>query len=274
MKDYSKAINEQYGQTGIITRILNSLKQAGKNLDALTLDDLTAFDQLHAGGREATRTLARMAKLEPGMQLLDIGSGLGGPARTLAADFGCQVTGIDVTEEFCNAAETLTAKVGLSDQVSFRRGSALDLPFEDASFDVVWTQYAIMNIEDKTKLFEEAHRVLKPQGTLALAALMSGSQTDIYYPLVWANDASVNFLSQPAELRQMMAAIGFGELIWKDITADVIKNADRQQATPPAEPPLLGIHLVIDNVAEKGANTLRCFKEGSIIGVQAVFIKS
>ncbi|MHC4487456.1 MAG: class I SAM-dependent methyltransferase [Planctomycetota bacterium] len=274
MSDYSRAINKQYGQADLSAKILDTLEGAGKNLDTLTPDDLALFDQLHAGGRDATRALATMANLRPGMHVLDIGSGVGGPARTLAAEFGCQVIGLDLTETFCEIAEILTAKIGLSDQVTFRQGSALDLPFDDESFDVVWTQNTIMNIANKAKVFEEAHRVLKPEGILPLEAIMMGSWPEILYPVFWANDASVSFVIPPEEFQQLMAATGFEELIWVDVTAQVIEGASRQQAAAPAEPPPLGLHLVYDNVPEKGANTMRCFKEGRIIDIQAVYARS
>jgi ubiquinone/menaquinone biosynthesis C-methylase UbiE len=274
MSDYSTAINKQYGQADLSTKILNILEGAGKNLDALTLDDLALFDQLHAGGRDATRALATMANLRPGMHVLDIGSGVGGPARTLAAEFGCQVIGLDLTETFCETAEILTAKVGLTDQVTFRQGSALDLPFDDESFDVVWTQNTIMNIADKAKVFKEAHRVLKPEGLLPLEAIMMASRPEILYPVFWANDASASFVIPPEEFRQLMETMGFEELIWEDVTAQVIEGASRQQAAAPAEPSPLGLHLVYNNVPEKGANTMKCFKEGRILDIQAVYARS
>lgn len=271
MSDYSTAINKQYGQADLSAKILDTLDGVGKDLNALTLDDLALFDQLHAGGREATRALAKMAGLRPGMKVLDIGSGVGGPARTLAAEFGCQVIGLDLTETFCEAAEILTARVGLADRVTFRQGSALDLPFDDESFDAVWTQNTIMNVADKAQLFNEAHRVLRLKGVLALEAIMMGPLPEIPYPVFWANDSSVSFVVPPAEFRQLTTATGFEELGWEDVTAQVIDGASRQQAAAPATPPRLGLHLVYENVPQKGANTMRGFKEGSIVDIQAVY---
>src|SRR5919197_4490873 len=123
MSDYVHAINQLYGQAGLSAKILTALHEAGKDLDALTRDDLASFDEQHDGGREGTRELARLAGLRAGMHVLDVGSGLGGPARTLAAEFGCRVTGRDLTEEFCRAAVMLTARVGLQDRIAFRHGS-------------------------------------------------------------------------------------------------------------------------------------------------------
>lgn len=274
MDSYSAAINNQYGQADLGAQILNALQSAGKDTDALTLDDLARFDQLHAGGRHATRALATMANLQPGMRVLDIGSGIGGPARTLAAEFGCQVIGLDITAAFCEAAEMLTTKVGLDDRVTFQQGNALDLPFENERFDVVWTQNTIMNIADKRKVFAEAYRVLKPGGLLPLEAILLGPVPGIHYPVFWANDASVSFVISPDEFRQLMTDTGFKERLWEDVTPQVIDGARRQQTTAAPEAPAIGLHLVYDNVPEKGANTMRSFREGRIVDIQAVFSRT
>jgi ubiquinone/menaquinone biosynthesis C-methylase UbiE len=120
MSDYAHVINQHYGQAELGAKILTALRAAGKDLEALTRDDLASFDEQHDGGREGTLELARLAGLRTGMHVLDIGSGLGGPARTLAAEFGCQVTGLDLTEASCQVAEMLTTRVGLSERVTFR----------------------------------------------------------------------------------------------------------------------------------------------------------
>jgi ubiquinone/menaquinone biosynthesis C-methylase UbiE len=137
MSAYAHAINQLYGQAELSAKILTALREAGKDLEALRRDDLASFDEQHDGGRETTRELARLTGLRAGMHVLDVGSGLGGPARTLAVEFGCQVTGLDLTEEFCQAATMLTACVGLQERTTFHHGSALDLPFEEATFDAV-----------------------------------------------------------------------------------------------------------------------------------------
>lgn len=122
MSDYARAINQHYGQAELCAKILTALRRSGKDLGALTRDDLASFDEQHDGGWEGTRELAHLAGLRAGMHVLDIGSGLGGPARTLAAEYGCQVTEIDLSEESCQAAAMLTTRVGLSDRVTFRQG--------------------------------------------------------------------------------------------------------------------------------------------------------
>ena len=138
--DYQQSIDDHYGQYDLCNKILEALKTAGKDIDALTKEDLHSFDQFHSGGLTGTKELASLAGISAGMKVLDVGSGIGGPARILGGDYGCDVTGIDLTQEFCLAAEMLTARVGLDEKVRFHCGSALDMPFEDGSFDLVWMQ--------------------------------------------------------------------------------------------------------------------------------------
>ena len=148
----------------LTTRIVEALQQSGRPIEALTYRDLIPVSELHNRGKQATVDLARLAEIRPEQHILDVGCGIGGPARTLAAEFGCRVTGIDISDEFCSAARSLNELVGLSDKISIRTADALALPFEDESFDIVWTQHASMNIADKQALFTEMHRVLRPGG--------------------------------------------------------------------------------------------------------------
>jgi ubiquinone/menaquinone biosynthesis C-methylase UbiE len=156
--------------------ILAALKQAGKDIEHLTPDDLAPVDEFHGGQRQATIRLADLLGFRGGERVLDIGSGIGGPSRFLASRYGCQVTGIDLTAEFCRVAEMLTRLTGLTDKADYRQGNALDLPFEDMSFDVVWSQNASMNIADRDRLYSEMHRVLKPGGRLALQEVVAGAR--------------------------------------------------------------------------------------------------
>lgn len=216
MQEYEASINRQYGQPDLGTKLLTALQAAGKDIDALTRDDLAPFEENHMRGREATRDLAQLGPLREGMKVLDIGSGLGGPARTLASEFGCQVTGIDLTENYCQAAEMLTTRLGLDDKVTIQQGSALDMPFDDESFDAVWMQHMAMNIADKDHLYSEVRRVLRPGGYLLLHEILAGSAAPPYFPVPWASEPSISHLIAPTELRQLLAASGFKELNWLD----------------------------------------------------------
>ena len=271
MAEYVASINEQYGRTELNVRILNAFKSEGIDVDALTLDDLSRFDQLHSGGREATRLLANLAGLKPCMEVLDIGSGVGGPARTLAAEFGCQVIGLDITEEYVKAAQMLSNKVGLSEVVTFREGNALELEFTDGVFDAVWTQNSIMNIENKDRVFQEAHRVLRSNGVLALEALMAGPKQETQFPVFWADSPAVSFLSTSDSFRQMMAETGFKELVWNDVTQQAIDGGRKQQAAAGDAPPPLGLHILFSDVPRKAKNTLRGLENGTYVDIYAVY---
>lgn len=272
MSSYRQAINAHYGQDDLTDKILAALSAAGKDINALTRDDLSAFDQMHVGGIIETRNLAQLAGLKPGMSILDIGSGLGGPARTLAAEFGCTVTGLDLTEALCDAAAMLTARVGLSDRVVFQHGDALDMPFEDSSFDVVWTQFTGMNISDKERMYSEVHRVLKASGRFAFYEVMAGSQGEPDYPLFWAAEPSVNFLRSPAEIRILLKTLGFTALAWNDISQHVLDLTQRivdrlEQKGVPRFPYIL---FDPDTVLLKTRNYLRSAFDHRVSVIQAV----
>jgi ubiquinone/menaquinone biosynthesis C-methylase UbiE len=207
-----------------------------------------------------------LAELEPGMQVLDVGGGMGGPARTLVVEFGCQVTLVDPTESYVRASETLTAKLGLTDRLTHRIGSALDLPLEDGSFDVVWTQNSGMNIEDKERLYAELYRVLRPTGRLAIQEPMAGPVQPIIFPIMWAADASTSFLRSPAEMRAVIVAAGFRARIWDDLPSDAPTTTSTSAPTQTIQRLVMGDSLTA--ILEAGR---RNSEERRQVMVQAVF---
>ena len=277
MPDYQHSINNHYGQTDLSSKILKALGDAGKDINSLTREDLSSFDQFHNGGLAATMELASLAGLREGMRVLDVGCGVGGPARTLAAEFGCYITGIDLTEEYCLAAEMLTARLGMADKVNFRCGSALDLPYEDESFDAVWMQNASMNIADKATLYGEVRRVLRTGGRFATQDVMSGPVTPLIFPMPWADDPSINFLIDPTEFRQLLREIGFKEVAWVDATEKGIE-VQRQRlavastAASSGNAAPIGIEvLMASDYASKMANILPNYEEKRALVVTSVF---
>ncbi len=269
-----KLVDEHYGRGDLSVKILEALRAAGKDPDALTLEDLAPIDQLHARGREATRQLARRAGITSAMRVLDVGGGLGGPARTLTSEFGCAVEVLDITEEFCRAGEVLTARAGLGDRVSFRHGSALEMPYPDAGFDVAWTQHSSMNISDKERLFAEMRRVLNPGGRLALHEILAGPLSPIHLPVPWARDPALSHLLPPAQIRTLLKDTGFKELAWIDESAPALQWYQRRPAATSGEPPPLGPHLVFgDDFCEMSHNQVLNLSEGRISVVQGVFEK-
>jgi SAM-dependent methyltransferase len=199
---------------------------------------------------------------------------LGGPARTLASEYGCQVVGIDLTEEYVEAAAALTDKVRLSDKVSFRKGSALHLPFEDDAFDVVWSQNVFMNIEDKAAAIREAARVLRPQGILAMEIMLAGGKDGLEYPVLWADHPDISFLIPPDEFRGLMTQAGLIKLEWEDVTQRALESVRKRRALPPEEQPMLGIDIYTENVPTKGRNTMRGLEEGQLMDTYVVYRKT
>lgn len=272
METYQQAVNQQYGSIKDIgSRVLAALRNAGKDTDHLTRGDFETFDQLHIGGIAETRSMAQRAGLREGTHVLDVGSGIGGPARALAAEFGCRVTGLDLTEEFCRVAEMLTERVGLGDKIEFHHGSALDMPFEDNSFDALWTQFACMNIGDKEKLYAEFRRVLRPGGVLALNEIMAGSGEPLHYPLLWADEPSISFLRPPEAIRALLESNGFEVVVWDDMTQRSLEWFKAMQAArAAAQKPVVTFDVFADSIPQKSANVARSLQEGRITVVQAV----
>ena len=268
-------VSEHYARQDLAQTILAALERAGKELDALTIDDLAPVDQFHVRGKQSTIELAERAALLPGQRILDVGGGLGGPARTLAATFGCDVCVVDLTEEYCRVGEMLTARVGLSDRVRHQHGNALALPFADASFDVVWTQHSTMNIEDKPGIYAEFQRVLRHAGRYASQEIMQGENTPVHFPAPWARDPAISFLQSPQAIRRLIEAAGFTALHWFDETAKARAWYDKRLLAVTAGLPPLGIHLLLgEDMIAMSHNQIRNLNESRIAIVQAVFQKT
>jgi SAM-dependent methyltransferase len=218
----ARATNAYWGRDRLDRTILDALAAAGRSVDALTIEDLAPADQFHSDGRNATLRLARLAELRPGLRVLDVGGGLGGPARTLAIEFGCRVTVVDLTESYVRAGEALTARLGLADRVTHRVGDALALDVSADAFDVVWTQNSGMNIAEKERLYAGFARVLRPGGLLVLQEPMAGPVQPVVFPVMWARDAGTSFLRAPGEMRAVIEAAGFHVRAWDDVTEEAV----------------------------------------------------
>jgi SAM-dependent methyltransferase len=238
-------VEAHYSRSDLGAAILAALKEAGKDLDNLTPDDLAPVDEFHGGQRPATVRLAELVGFSGSERVLDVGSGLGGPSRYIAWRYGCRVSGIDLTAEFVRVAEMLTRLTRLVGRVDYRQGDALHLPFDDMSFDVVWSQNAAMNIADRERLYGEMRRVLKPAGKFGMQEVAAGPGGDPHYPVQWAREPKTSFLLTQQETRQKLEAVGFRVRVWQDTTEDALQAARTRARNVEGPPPVLGTHLII-----------------------------
>jgi ubiquinone/menaquinone biosynthesis C-methylase UbiE len=268
-----RTVIEHYRHGTLEEDMLKALAAAGKDIDRLTPDDLAPVDEFHIGGRRATVDFASELAPAADMHLLDIGSGLGGPARYFAQAYRCRVTGLDLSEEYVAVAGALAQRVGLADQVSYRQGNALDLPFDDATFDGAYMMHVGMNIADKARLYSEVHRVLKPGGAFGLYDVMRINEGLFSYPVPWSSGEETNFIETPATYRALLSAEGF----------EVVKERDRRQlavdfyrermanAAKRAGRPLLSVPIYMGaNAAKKVANMNELLERGTIAPVEMI----
>jgi ubiquinone/menaquinone biosynthesis C-methylase UbiE len=241
-----QAVADHYRRRALGDVILSALKAAGKDIEHLTPDDLAPIDEFHNGQRNATIRLARLAAVSGSEKVLDVGCGIGGPSRYLASAFGCEVTGIDLTAEFVELARMLCARTGLSDKVSYRQADALDLPFADDCFDLVWSQNAAMNIADRARLYGEMRRVLRPGGRVAIQEIAAGPGGEPFYPTPWASEKSISFLFTPEETRATLERVGLRVAAWHEATEEALEQAiSRARAVANESLPPLGLHILI-----------------------------
>ncbi|MSO69324.1 MAG: class I SAM-dependent methyltransferase [Alphaproteobacteria bacterium] len=204
-----QSIAAHYGDETFGKRLLEALSASGLDINRLSPDELAPIDEFHIGGRLATAELAAQLGLRPGLKLLDVGSGIGGPARYFAHAFGCEVIGIDLTEAFVRIATDLTRRASLSDRVKFQQGSALDLPFEAASFDGATMLHVGMNIDDKPRLCRAVRKVLRPGAFFGIYDLMRTGPGDIEFPVPWSSRPETSFVVEPSVYRAALEAAGF-----------------------------------------------------------------
>jgi ubiquinone/menaquinone biosynthesis C-methylase UbiE len=264
MSQFQSPVEEHYYQDGIFENILKLLKEQGK--ERITREDITQVDEFHVRGAAVSVELAEEAGFDKNTRVLDVGCGIGGPARMLAAKFGCKVTGIDITEEFIRTAKLLSRETGLDEQTEFITGNALQLPFNNESFDVVWTQHAQMNIKDKGTFYSEICRVLKKGGRFIYYDIFSINHETLYFPVPWAMNGSLSFLMTINELNGLLTELGLLEITAKDETMEAIQFFKQMRERSAKEgPPGPGMYILMGkNTNEMLAGLVRNINEKKI----------
>ncbi|MCP4403082.1 MAG: methyltransferase domain-containing protein [bacterium] len=261
-----KVVNDHYGFGGIMEKIKTGLNLAGKEVGSLTVDDLAPIDEFHTRGRESTLEVVELAKIKASDEILDVGCGLGGTARHLADQYGCKVVGIDLTEEYIKVGKKLTNLVGLSNRVELSQASALDIPYENESFNIVWTEHVQMNIANKSRFYSEIARVLKPGGRFLFHDIFRGLGESPFYPAPWAEDESISCLAIETEARSIIEQTGLEVDQWIRKVQESIEFFKRVSAKIEADgPPPIGIHLLMgDNAKDKLQNYVRNLSEDRV----------
>jgi SAM-dependent methyltransferase len=264
------SLETHYSASDIEARILAGIRAAGLNPEQrLSPEELSALDHFHTGGLRASRELLEVMQIRAADCVLDIGAGLAGSARLLASAVGCRVDCIEMSSDYCAGAALLNRLTGLEHRIKVHQGSALDLPFADGSFDVVWMQNVGMNIADKRKLYQEISGVLKPGGRYAFQEMAAGNVATSYFPLPWATDPADNFLVSAEEMRSLLGECGFITELFEDTSDSHLRRTLANAA--PAAPGQLGLAVFVDNLAQKAANARRSLEEGQVRLVRGVF---
>jgi SAM-dependent methyltransferase len=271
MTDTITEVRRHYSVVGLTDRIKSALATITPEGEMLTVAQLAPLDQFHTRGILATTELADATGLEPATRVLDLGCGIGGPARYLAATFGCRVTGVDLSPAFIDAATYLTERCGLSDRVTFQVGNALHLPFEDATFDTMFLQHVAMNIEDRTTLYTEIRRILMPGGRFATHDLVLRDGY-VVYPVPWARDASTSFLLSEGGTRTALEQAGFKAVLWRDDTQAALNWFQAATASLSPSGPNLGAVMGLDFRATIG-NLARNLRENRLGVLYAVLTR-
>lgn len=266
-------VTSHYSRGDLLSRLRAALAEDGADPDHPTMDALAPYDQFHGRGMEATLEMAALVQAAPGDHVLDVGSGIGGPARHFATRFGCRVTGIDLTSEFCDVARHLTGLLGLEDKVAFQAANALQMPFADASFDGAYSMNVSMNIADKAGFYREIHRVLKPGGWLVLSELSKGERGEPDYPTPWARSAQTSFLCTPEETRQGLEQAGF-DIVQMHSTLDkALEFGARSRAMVDRgeRPPHRAVMLIHGELAKEAMrNTARALADGKTVPIEVL----
>jgi ubiquinone/menaquinone biosynthesis C-methylase UbiE len=274
MEALQNLVENQYHSPGLYELILKRLWDQEIDRSNVSRRDIAGVDEFHVRGAEVSRELASQAKLDHS-RVLDVGCGIGGPCRMLAEEYNCQVTGIDLSHEYIRTAKGLSELVGLQDKTKFVQSDALKLPFENGSFDVVWTQHVQMNVRHKLKFYSEIERVLNEHGTLMYYDIFRTEAGAVNFPVPWADDPSTSFLETTQHMDDILERLCFKNLLTTDQTSQGIRflqNIFMKMKTD--GPPKLGLNVLMGNsTGEKLGNILKGLEEDQIVLQSGIYIK-
>jgi sarcosine/dimethylglycine N-methyltransferase len=249
--------------------VLDALRESGRDPDSVEIDDLAGIDEFHALGRAATMALAELAGVEQGAEVIDVGAGLGGPARYLASRYGARVTAVEPTRRFRDACAELTRRAGLAESVRTADGTATELPVPDGSMDIAWTQAVAISVADKHAMARELRRVLRPGGRLAFFDSVLRGDGELHFPVPWADGPEASFVVPADELRAVFDAAGFEVVVWNELEAALAEIAQRQ-FTPTVDPASLGLSQLMPDFEQRMGNLGRNIAEGRLGLLQVV----
>ena len=247
--------------------IEQALVAAGKDLDHLQPADLALLEDFHTMGRIATTQLADLAEITPHDEVLDAGSGIGGTARYVAGCSRCHVVAVDLTEEYCKTARWLNQLAGLDDRITVRQADVTDLPFEDATFTLMFSQHVQMNVADKALLYQEARRVLADGGRLAVWDIAAGEDREPDFPVPWANRPEHSHLTTPDRLRAVISTSGFEIEQWNDLTGHAATTMQALLTLPPSP---IGLQAFVPNFESKAKNLTTALADGRLRAIQGL----
>jgi sarcosine/dimethylglycine N-methyltransferase len=260
-------IEAQYS-TGVSRQAIEqALVAAGKDLGHLQPADLALLEDFHTMGRIATAQLADLAQITPDDEVLDAGSGIGGTARYVAESCHCHVVAVDLTEEYCATARWLNRLAGLDDRISVRQADVTDLPFQDATFTLMFSQHVQMNVADKARLYEEARRVLAGGGRLALWDIVAGENGEPDFPVPWADRPEYSHLTTAGRLRTAIDTSGFEIEQWNDLTGQAATTMQALLRLPPSP---IGLQAFVPRFKPKAKNLTAALADGRLRVIQGI----